>query len=76
MFQENAALLKMAKEKLQKRYAENKTKVRIAMKQKQYKLALDHVTIILTSIPDKFDDRYKWAKNMETIVTNQLKRNR
>jgi len=70
-FQENVAKLKMAKQKLQQRFEDNKMQINIAMKRKQYDLALERVKVILESIPDKLDERYRWAKNNE-IILNRL----
>ena len=75
-FQENVDQLIQAKKDLFDKFERYKREINIAQKQAKYKLALEYVKIIMEFIPDKLDERYKWAKNMETIISNQIKRNR
>jgi pSer/pThr/pTyr-binding forkhead associated (FHA) protein len=65
-----------AKKLLHEKFNNLAKNVRIAYRQKDYRRAYDDIQIILASIPDRVDYRYKWAKQTELLIKPKLKKNR
>jgi hypothetical protein len=74
-FDSAAANLRSAKDALHRRFRELEKSARIANKQGDYMKADEEVRTIMSMIPDRFDWRYQWAKDAESILTEKMLKN-
>lgn len=66
--------VRRAKESLHQKFRELEKSIRISAKQDNYKKVNEAIQIILASIPDRMDWRYRWAKQVESNIQPKLKR--